>query len=49
MPDVVVANKGAIASPRRDRGILNEALFKEVEGGLVAKSLEGAITPVTGP
>jgi hypothetical protein len=48
MPDVVVANKGAIASPRRDRGILNEALFKEVEGGLVAKSLEGAITPVTG-
>jgi hypothetical protein len=48
MPDVVMANKCAIARPGRNGGVFNQAFFEEVEGGLIAKSLERAITPVAG-
>ena len=48
MPDVVMSNKCAISRPWWDGGVLHQALLEEMEGGLFAKSLEGAITPVAG-
>ena len=47
MPDVVVANKGAVARPGWDGGVLHHALFKEVERRLISQGLERPETPVS--